>query len=119
ERDQAIEESAVLIEGLNFRRAPPPMWAAETIVLLKPRSGEPTHRVFLSYRDSPFCRASLRIRDCLREDRDLSLRFEETKVARWKKGEGDPTRYAEDKAVFFAHLLEQADGDSSSALHDT
>ncbi|MEM6471315.1 MAG: GrpB family protein [Planctomycetota bacterium] len=107
ERDQALAESAALIEGLNFRRMTPPMWAAETIALEKPRSGSPTHRVFLSYRDSPFCRTSVLIRDCLRSDRELSIRFEEMKVARWKQGEGDPERYAEDKSVFFTHLLEQ------------
>lgn len=107
ERDQALGESAALIEGLNFRKSKPPMWAAETIVLEKPRNGDPTHRVFLSYRSSPFCRSSSIVRDCLRADRELSIRFEETKVARWRHGEGDPLRYAEDKSVFFAHLLEQ------------
>ena len=106
ESEQAITESADLIEGLNFRRTQTPMWAAEAIVLDKPRSGEPTHRVFLTYLDSPFYRSSIAIRDSLRADRELSLRFEETKVARWRKGEGEPQKYAEDKSVFFAHLIE-------------
>jgi GrpB-like predicted nucleotidyltransferase (UPF0157 family) len=117
ESERAIEESADLIEGLNFRRHPPPMWAAEAIVLDKPRNGEPTHRVFLTYRDSPFYRTSLIVRDALASNRDLSLRFEETKVARWRQGEGDPIKYAEDKGVFFAHLIEHHDrlseGDSA------
>lgn len=110
EREQAIEESTDLIEGLNYRKSESPMWAAETIVLAKPRSGEPTHRVFLTYIDSPFYRSSLSVRDRLRSDRDLSLRFEQTKVARWRQGEGDPQKYADDKAVFFAHLIEQEGG---------
>ncbi|MCC9599277.1 GrpB family protein [Stieleria sp. JC731] len=108
-REQAIEESSFLIEGLYFRRQETPMWAAETIVLAKPRGGEPTHRVFLTYSDSPFYQSSLLVRDRLLVDRELSLRFETTKVGRWRQGEGDPTKYAADKAVFFAHVLEQAD----------
>lgn len=106
EVEQAMSESAALIEGLNFRKTDTPMWAAETIVLTKPRSGEPTHRVFLTYLDSPFYRSSIAVRQTLREDRELSLRFEETKVARWRQGEGEPQKYADDKAVFFAHLIE-------------
>ena len=107
DREQAIDESADLIEGLNFRRGHVPMWAAETIVLDKPRSGEPTHRIFLTYLNSPFWINALAIHDALSSNRELSLRFEETKVARWKLGEGDPEQYASDKAIFFAHLLEQ------------
>lgn len=107
EREQAIEESADLIEGLNFRKVQTPMWAAETIVLEKPRSGEATHRVFLTYAESPFCKTALGVRDALKADRELSLRFEETKVARWRQGEGEPQKYANDKSVFFAHLIEQ------------
>lgn len=107
--EQALQESSDMIEGLNYRRLTPPMWAAETIQLDKPRSGEPTHRVFLTYLDSPFWKSSLRIQQRLSQDRELALRFEETKVARWKQGQGDPHKYADDKAVFFAHLLEQPD----------
>ncbi|MEO1526907.1 MAG: GrpB family protein [Planctomycetota bacterium] len=110
--EQALQESSDMIEGLNFRKVTTPMWAAETIVLDKPRSGEPTHRVYLTYIESPFWKSSLSIQKLLSEDRELSLRFEESKVTRWKQGEGDPKRYAEDKAVFFAHLLEQL-GDST------
>lgn len=105
--DQALGESRDMIEGLNFRKTTTPMWAAETIVLDKPRSGDPTHRVYLTYIDSPFWKSSLAIQHVLSQDRELSLRFEETKVSRWKQGEGDPQQYAEDKSVFFAHLIEQ------------
>ncbi|QEF96421.1 dephospho-CoA kinase/protein folding accessory domain-containing protein [Stieleria maiorica] len=107
---QAIAESTDMIEGLNFRRVTTPMWAAEAIVLCKPRSGEPTHRVFLTYLNSPFYRSSIAVRDALRRDRELSLRFEETKVTRWRKGAGQPQRYADDKSVFFAHLIEHHAG---------
>lgn len=107
EMETAMEQSAALIEGLNFRRSETPMWAAETLVLNKPRSGTPTHRVYLTYLDSPFWKSSLAICQTLQSNRELSLRFEETKVARWRKGEGDQLKYENDKAVFFAHLLEQ------------
>lgn len=106
EFEQALSESSELIEGLNYRKAVTPMWAAETIVLDKPRSGESTHRIYLTYIDSPFWISSLAVRDRLAADRELSLRFEETKVARWRRGEGDPKKYAADKSVFFAHLIE-------------
>ena len=109
ELEQALAESSEMIEGLNYRKTETPMWAAETIVLDKPRRGEPTHRVYLTYIDSPFWKSSIGIRELLAADRQLSLRFEETKVARWRHGEGDPAKYAEDKSVFFAHLLEQSD----------
>ncbi|MDM4015884.1 GrpB family protein [Roseiconus lacunae] len=109
EREQALAESTVLIEGMFFRRQETPMWAAETIVLEKPRGGEPTHRVFLTYAGSPFYHSSLMIAERLQDDRELSLRFETTKVDRWRQGEGDPARYAADKAVFFAHLIEHSD----------
>lgn len=110
EVERALQESSDLIEGLNFRKHSPPMWAAETIVLDKPRSGAPTHRVFLTYVDSPFYRSAVCIRRALQADRELSLRFEETKVTRWKRGAGEPNKYAEDKSVFFAHLLEHHQG---------
>ena len=106
ESERALIESASLIEGLNYRKVPTPMWAAETIVLNKPRNGEPTHRVFLTYQNSPFYRSAIAVRETLRSDRELSLRFEETKVARWRKGEGEPQKYEEDKSVFFAHVIE-------------
>ena len=107
--EEAFDTSTGLIEGLNFRKVETPMWAAETIVLDKPRSGEPTHRVYLTYLNSPYYQNAITIRDQLRSDRELSLRFEATKVARWRHGGGEPKRYADDKAVFFAHLLEQPD----------
>ncbi len=107
---KAIAESSDMIEGLNFRRVTTPMWAAEAIVFCKPRSGEETHRVFLTYLESPFYRSSIAVRDALRSDRELSLRFEETKVTRWRQGAGEPQKYADDKAVFFAHLIEHHGG---------
>jgi len=114
ELEQALEASSNLIEGLNYRRGHTPMWAAETIVLDKPRGGPPTHRVYLTYVDSPFWQSALTVRRVLRGDRELSLQFEATKVARWRHGEGDPRKYADDKAVLFAHLIEQHGGDPPS-----
>lgn len=109
---EAQAEAVDLIEGLNFRRIPPPMWAADAIYLCKPRhlsAGEvATHEMMVVVEGSLTLRRSLLVRDHLREDREAAIRFEETKVARWRGGDGDPERYAADKAVFFAHLEDQA-----------
>ncbi|MCO8121813.1 GrpB family protein [Stieleria sp. TO1_6] len=104
--EQAMLTSADLIEGLNFRQRDTPMWAAETIVMDKPRGGDPTHRLFITYRDSPFYRSALAVRDALRSDRERSLRFETSKLSSWRRASGAPQKYADDKAVFFAHLIE-------------
>ncbi|QDT13692.1 GrpB family protein [Planctomycetes bacterium K23_9] len=103
----AILESANLIEGLNFRRTPTTDWAGESVMLEKPRHGDPTHRVFLAKTDSPFWRNAIALRDHLRDNPDVAIRFEETKIARWKSGQGDEDRYCTDKAIFFTHLMDQ------------
>lgn len=106
------EAAADLIEGLNFRRLKPPMWAADAIHLRKPRhvaEGEvPTHEIYVVLDGSPTMRRTIAVRDYLLNDRETALRFEAVKVARWREGEGDPERYAADKATFFAHLEELA-----------
>lgn len=103
----AMSQSADLIEGLNFRRTPAPEWADDAIVLEKPRHGEPTHRVFLTTRESRVWRETIAIRDHLRESPEVAIRFEETKIARWRSGGGDQERYHADKGIFFAHLIDQ------------
>lgn len=108
----AQEAAANLIEGLNFRRIMPPMWAADAIRLVKPRhiaDGEiATHDIMVVIDDSRTITRSLAVRDYLIQHREEAMRFEETKVARWQSGEGDPEQYAADKAIFFAHLEGQA-----------
>ncbi|MEM9828745.1 MAG: GrpB family protein [Planctomycetota bacterium] len=111
EDTEAQEEAAGRIEGLNFRRIAPEMWSADAIRLRKPRNvveGEfPTHQVWVVIEESLTLKRMIAIRDFLREHRDESLRFEETKVNRWRQGEGDPELYQRDKSVFFAHLEER------------
>lgn len=108
----AQETAANLIEGLNFRRILPPMWAADAIRLIKPRhvpDGEvATHDILVVIEDSATLTRSLAVRDYLLENREEALRFEQTKVARWQSGEGDPEQYASDKQIFIAHLEGQA-----------
>ena len=110
--DEAQETSATMIEGLNFRRVLPPMWAADAIRLVKPRhipDGEvATHDILVVQEGSPTLARCLAVRDYLLANREAALRFEETKVSRWQSGEGDPGQYAADKAVFFSHLEEQS-----------
>lgn len=104
--EDPIEQAANLIEGLNYRQVDRPAWTGDAVVLDKPRHGEPTHRIFLM----PIgCRAwthAIGIREVLRQP-ELAIRFEETKIARWRVGEGDPDRYEADKAIFFTHLVDQ------------
>ncbi|OUT61259.1 MAG: hypothetical protein CBB71_04730 [Rhodopirellula sp. TMED11] len=103
--DSAMQEAALLIEGLNFGRQVPPMWAAETICLVKPRRGLETHRVYLTYPNSPFVSSSLAVREQLQSDRELALQFEEQKVRCWKESEGDVDLYAEKMSPYFSELL--------------
>lgn len=108
----AMDTAATIIEGLNFRRITPPMWAADAIRLRKPRhvaDGDvPTHEIYVVLEDSPTLRDAVVVRDQLRADRELSLRFEDAKVHRWKESGGDAEAYERDKAMFFKHLLEQS-----------
>jgi GrpB-like predicted nucleotidyltransferase (UPF0157 family) len=108
---ESQEAASNLIEGLNFRRFEPPMWAADAIYLRKPRhvadDEASTHEIMVVVEGSWTLRRSLFVRDYLIEHREQALRFEETKVARWRGGDGDPEQYAADKAVFFAHLEDQ------------
>jgi GrpB-like predicted nucleotidyltransferase (UPF0157 family) len=55
---------------------------------------------------TPFSRA-LNVRDYLRNHAEQALRFEETKVARWRNGRGNRDQYTTDKSIFFAHLIDQ------------
>jgi GrpB-like predicted nucleotidyltransferase (UPF0157 family) len=112
QRDQPNDEDPVaqaanLIEGLNYRQVDPPAWSGNAVVLDKPRHGEPTHRIFLMTIGCGPWQQAIGIREVLRAQPELAIRFEETKIARWRAGEGDPDRYEADKAIFFTHLLDQ------------
>ncbi len=103
----SLDDVSLAIQGIYFRELPTPMWAGDSIWLAKPRYGEVTHLVALTRRDSPLWRRVLAVRDCLRQNPDRAIRFEETKVRLWKAGEGDADQYDHDKALFFSHLEEQ------------
>lgn len=109
---RGLSEAALLIEGLSYRRIDSPTWAPDSIALQKPRytrpSGpEPTHLVFLTDNGSTSLSRALAVRDYLREHSEQALRFEETKVARWRRGRGNRHQYEADKSIFFAHLIDQ------------
>lgn len=103
-----------LIEGLNFRRVDPPAWATafqtRPLILVKPRHGETTHRVFLVSADDRLLQRAIRLRDQLRDDHAAALRFESLKVARWRAREGVEDDYESDKPLLFAHVEEQLGG---------
>ena len=109
-----MEPAALLIEGLNYRRAETPNWAGPAITLCKPRyvtpdQPDPTHCVYLMQTSSTAWAQAVSIRDYLRQNAESALDFEEAKVQRWRHGEGDLQQYEADKAIFFAHLKDQID----------
>ena len=104
---EAFEEAIARIEGLNFRRIEAPFWCRDSVLLLRPRHGEPTHQLLLSPPASQTVQRTLAIRDYLRREPARAIEFEQAKIERWKDREGDPVAYARDKAAFFAHLEEQ------------
>jgi len=109
---EGLSRASLLIEGLNYRQVDSPSWAADAVTLVKPRyirpsDAGPTHMVFLTLQDSKSLNRALAIRETLRGDASMALRFEEAKVARWRSGRGELARYQADKAIFFAHLLDQ------------
>jgi GrpB-like predicted nucleotidyltransferase (UPF0157 family) len=107
ENENGLGNAADLVQGLNYRPVAAPAWANASIVLDKPRHGEPTHRIFLMTIGDRAWKHAVGIRDMLREKPEFAIRFEETKIARWRAGEGDPERYAADKSIFFTHLIDQ------------
>ena len=109
-----LEDSAALIEGLNYRTIQSPDWCGghPLITLSKPRSfteaqPQQTHSVLLTIIDSPIWNQSLAIRDWLRSHPDVAIDYEELKVQRWRDGEGDLDSYNEAKSYFFADLIFQ------------
>ncbi len=116
--DQAMEPSALSIEGLNFRRCEPQGWTAGCILLTKPRHGDLTHVVLLARRDSPVWKRAVGIRDYMAKHPEYAVRFEEAKVRCWRNGEGDPRQYELDKSLFFSHLTDQIDAKNPSSGGD-
>jgi GrpB-like predicted nucleotidyltransferase (UPF0157 family) len=96
-----FEEASICIEGLNFRVLPNPDWLPSGRWLVKPRAGESTHHVYLFLGDDSHAFRMIRLRDTLRNDRELAMKFEETKVHHWKCKEGEPDAYADAKAPLF------------------
>jgi|SRR6056297_2961375 len=108
-----LQAASPLIEGLNFRRYPVPAWAvseageaAGDSLLIKPRGGEPTHRVFLTHWKSPLWARLLAVRDWLQARPERAVDFESGKIDHWKRCLGDPVAYAEAKGYLFSELEE-------------
>lgn len=109
-----FESASLLIEGMNFRRIDVPKWADECWVLAKPRHGETSHLVVLAVQDSLVWQRAVAVRDYLRARPEEAIRFEETKIRRWRNHEGDPAQYQRDKSLFFSHLLDQIESTGST-----
>ncbi len=102
-----LDEAADRIEGLYFRRLPAPEWAGDAIRLVKPRGGEATHQLFLMPIGCAAWNQSIRLRDAFRSSPEKLVRFEESKVALWKRCEGRPADYESGKRLVFAHFIDQ------------
>jgi GrpB-like predicted nucleotidyltransferase (UPF0157 family) len=112
EDDAAMESATPLIEGLYFREIDSPDWTTGVRQLIKPRHSspeatEPTHRVLLMVKNTREWNRVLRLRDWLRDHPETAIRFEESKIARWRRGEGDLESYESAKSIFFSHLEDQ------------
>ena len=101
---RGFEPAVLRLEGINFAVAAAPGWAEGARLLVKPRRGEVTHRIFLAGSASPLPDRLLALRDWLRGSREEALAFEEAKVERWKECEGDAVRYKRAKQELFARL---------------
>ncbi len=106
---QGLNEAALLIEGLNYRRVEAPEWCSAELCawLHKPRSGEITHSVLLLKRGGAGWQRAIAVRDWL-----------ESHLADWqslqnvKKENRTLTcdalqRYSLAKDLFFANLEDQ------------
>ncbi len=100
-----MADSALLIQGLNYREVAVPGWAgngtASKSVLEKPRYGETTHRVFLVTQGSPVLARATRFRDYLRATPPVALDFEAAKVQAWQRIAGDQEAYQQAMAEIF------------------
>ncbi|MFG0288920.1 MAG: GrpB family protein [Rhodopirellula sp. JB044] len=103
-----LDDSAALIEGLNFLPVDSPEWVpaggGRQISLHKPRHGEITHRVYAVTQGSPLLLHATRLRDYLRSSPEEAIAFEEAKVNAWQRCEGEPQAYAEAMSSVFAGI---------------
>ncbi len=97
-----FDESIDRIVGLNFKELSAPSWLDSGRLLVKPRHGAITHRIFVVLLNSPPWHELLRVRDRFLADPEWAVSFEEAKVASWKEHEGDREQYEVSKQRFFA-----------------
>ncbi len=111
--DVSLIEVAELIIGLNFRESNRVAWCeSDSLVFIKPRHGERTHQVWLTYANSTTFKRTLQVRDYLRQNPERAIAFEEAKVRCWKAADGAPDAYERDKRLLFSHLEEQLEAES-------
>ncbi|PHQ31865.1 GrpB family protein [Rhodopirellula bahusiensis] len=106
----SLDAASLHIEGLNYRVVDSPDWLHHSLVLQKPRHGEPTHQVFLMVQGNPAHHRLMRMRDFLRNTPEVALEFESTKVEQWKRKNAAPDEYEQDKAIVFTQLEDQMPG---------
>ena len=100
-----FNDAILLAQGLNFRCAALPPWAENSRrsqqMLLKPRHGEATHRLYFVTQGSPIQQRATDFRDYLRTRPEVAIEFETAKVDAWRRVEGEPAAYGRAMAKIF------------------
>jgi GrpB-like predicted nucleotidyltransferase (UPF0157 family) len=104
-----MEESAFLIEGMNYRRCSLPGWVVgqPAIILEKPRTAQPTHRVWLVETNGPLWQSHLAVRDYFRENESEIERLSSAKLHIAGSDPGCLENYERGKSAFFSSLVDQ------------
>ena len=106
-------DSALLIEGLNFRPIEVPVWVkplngtSPLFLLEKPRHGEPTHRVYVVGQGSRLLDKTIQLRDYFRVSPEAAIDFEAEKIRIWKQCDGEPSQYHAAMGEEFQRRLDQ------------
>jgi GrpB-like predicted nucleotidyltransferase (UPF0157 family) len=106
---RGLNEAAMLIEGLNFRRVETPEWCAAELsgLLLKPRFGEVTHTVLLLRRGGACWNRALAIRSRLESHLSDWQMLQNVKLENRALTCDAHSRYAVAKDLFFANLEDE------------
>lgn len=103
-----LEEAAMLVEGLSYKRLPTPTWCDEPVALLqKPRQGDPTHVVWLVSLNGRMIERMTRLRDYFLRSSEGVSRMRQVKTHLLQQYEGDRVRYEQGKTTFWTAIEDQ------------
>ncbi len=101
-----LNEAAMMIEGLNYRRLATPTWCDDELAayLEKPRTGHATHSVLAVRIGSKAWNACLKVRDQLRENLVVRQQLDAVKQEYFLPGCSAEVNYTAAKDEFFSRL---------------